>query len=196
MSKGEETRQRIIASAAALFNQRGFEGSSMSELMKATDLEKGGIYRHFSSKEALAAAAFGYAFKSATDARMGDLDEVPNSVDKLRRLISNFIERRPAVPGGCPVLNTAVDADDGNASLRGLVFEALESWRGKLEAIIETGIRKKEIKRRIDPKALATLIIASLEGALMISRLEKRRDALQSIQVHLESHLENAVRRR
>jgi len=51
MSKGEETRERIVAEAAALFNQRGYEGGSMSELMKATGLEKGGIYRHFSSQE-------------------------------------------------------------------------------------------------------------------------------------------------
>jgi TetR/AcrR family transcriptional repressor of nem operon len=196
MSKGEETRQRIIASAAALFNQRGFEGSSMSELMKAVELEKGGIYRHFSSKEELAAAAFDYAWKAATDARMRDLDDVPNSVDKLKRFISNFIEQRPSVPGGCPVLNTAVDTDDGNVVLRDLALEALEKWRERLQSIVETGIQKKEIKRRVDPKELATLIISSLEGALMISRLEKRRDALQSIQAHLVSHLESAVRRR
>jgi TetR/AcrR family transcriptional repressor of nem operon len=94
------------------------------------------------------------------------------------------------------VLNTAVDTDDGNVVLRDLALEALEKWRERLQSIVETGIQKKEIKRRVDPKALATLIISSLEGALMISRLEKRRDALQSIQSHLVSHLESAVRRR
>ena len=55
MSKGQLTRQRIIAQAAPLFNQRGYEGCSINDVMAATGLEKGGIYRHFESKEELAA---------------------------------------------------------------------------------------------------------------------------------------------
>ena len=77
MPKGKETRARIIAEAASLFNQRGFEGGSLSQLMEATGLEKGGIYRHFSSKEELAAEAFDYAWKAALDTRMHDLDRSP-----------------------------------------------------------------------------------------------------------------------
>ena len=61
MSKGEETRLRIVAEAAPLFNQRGYEGCSIQDIMDATGLEKGGIYRHFESKEELAAEAFDFA---------------------------------------------------------------------------------------------------------------------------------------
>lgn len=87
-----------------MFNKNGFEGSSLSELMKATGLEKGGIYRHFSSKEELAAEAFEYAWKAAWDARTQDLDSIPNNVDKLHHLIANFVQRRSPVLGGCPLL--------------------------------------------------------------------------------------------
>ena len=118
-----------MAEAANLFNQRGFEDSSMSDLMAATGLEKGGIYRHFSSKEELAAEAFDYAWKSAFETRMHDLEQVPNSIDKLKLFIANFIERRPAVLGGCPVLNTAMEADDGNLLLRDRVRAAWREWR-------------------------------------------------------------------
>jgi len=99
-SKGQKTRERIVAEAANLFNQRGFEGSSMSEVMAATGLEKGGIYRHFSSKEELAAEAFDYAWKSTFETRIHDLEQVPNSVEKLKRFIVNFINGRPAMPAG------------------------------------------------------------------------------------------------
>jgi AcrR family transcriptional regulator len=132
MSKGEETRQRIVAQAAAMFNQHGFDGSSLSELMKATGLEKGGIYRHFSSKEELAAEAFDYAWKAAWDARMRDLGSIANSVDKLKQIIANCVRRRSSVPGGCPLLNTAIDADDGNPILRASALKALGVWRAHL----------------------------------------------------------------
>ena len=194
MSKGEVTRQRIVEAAAGLFNQRGFENASLSELMEATGLEKGGIYRHFASKEELATAAFDYAWEAATQARMHDLDETRNSVDQLKQFIANFVERRPAVPGGCPLLNTAVEVDDGDSALRDRALKALHGWRDQLQAIIKKGIQQREIRRGTDAKALATLIISSLEGALMMSRLERRRDPLLTIQKHLESFLESGVR--
>src|ERR1700692_5155036 len=98
MSKGQETRQRIVAEAAALFNQHGFEGGSISELMKATGLEKGGIYRHFSSKEELAVEAFDFAWQAALEARMQDLDVVPNSVDRLQKFVAKFCQRPSSGP--------------------------------------------------------------------------------------------------
>src|SRR5215813_8035692 len=85
MRKGEATRREIIEKAAPIFNQKGFEGASLSDLMAATGLEKGGIYRHFESKEELAAEAFDYAFKSAFETRMQDLERVPNGIEKLKR---------------------------------------------------------------------------------------------------------------
>jgi TetR/AcrR family transcriptional repressor of nem operon len=194
MSKGDETRQRIVAQAATLFNQRGFEGGSMSELMKATGLEKGGIYRHFSSKEELAAEAFEYAWNEALDARMRDLDAVQNSVDKLRQFTANFVSRRSSVPGGCPLLNTAIDADDGNPVLRECALKGLRTWRDRLSTIVSIGIKRKEIRRNVNPRRLANLIISSLEGALMIARLERDREALEAAQAYLDHYLETEVR--
>lgn len=194
MSKGAKTRQHIVTEAATLFNQRGFAGSSMADLMEATGLEKGGIYRHFPTKEDLAAEAFDYAWQAATDVRMQDLDSVPNSVDKLKRFMANFIERRPAVRGGCPLLNTAIDADNGNPILRERARAALRQWQDRLSEIVRAGIQKKEIRRGIDPRKLVTLMIGTLEGALMISRLERDRGALRDIRSHLEDYLDSQVR--
>lgn len=61
MSKAEETKEKIIKQAAQLFNQYGYAGSSMSDIMRATRLQKGGIYNHFQSKQELALAAFDFA---------------------------------------------------------------------------------------------------------------------------------------
>ena len=194
MPKGQKTRARIIAEAASLFNQRGFEGGSLSELMEATGLEKGGIYRHFSSKEELAAEAFDYAWKVVLDTRMHDLDRIPNSVDKLKQFIANFIDRRPSVPGGCPLLNTAIDADDGNPVLRERARKGLHEWRDRLSSIVDSGIKRREIRRGVNAKEAATLIISSLEGALVIGRLERNRAALVAAQSHLERYLETEVR--
>jgi TetR/AcrR family transcriptional repressor of nem operon len=194
MRKGEQTRQDIIRKAAPIFNQRGYDGAALSDLMRATGLEKGGIYRHFFSKEALAAEAFDYAWRETLDARIHDLDAISNTVDKLKQLIANFVERRGTIPGGCPLLNTAIDTDDGNPLLRERARKALRSWRSYLISMINAGVKARDIRPRVDAKKLATLIISSLEGAIMLSRLERNDEALRAVQVHLNNYLETEVR--
>src|SRR6266704_805053 len=82
MRKGEQTRQEIIREAAPIFNQRGYEGAALSDLMKATGLEKGGIYRHFEGKQQLAAEAFDYAWNLAIDTRFEGTLGISNSISK------------------------------------------------------------------------------------------------------------------
>ncbi len=137
MTKGEHTRRKIVEAAAPIFNQRGYEGSSLNDLMEATGLKKGGIHRHFSSKEQLAAEAFDYTWEAAWNARLLHVDEKANGIEKLKQLIANFVDHRSPVAGGCPILNTATEADDGNPVLRARVAKALRSWLSRLQDIVE-----------------------------------------------------------
>jgi TetR/AcrR family transcriptional repressor of nem operon len=193
MTKGEQTRRKIVEAAAPIFNKRGYEGSSVNDLMEATGLKKGGIYRHFFSKEELAAEAFDYAWEAAWNARWLHVDEKTKGTEKLKQIIANFIDRRSPVAGGCPVLNTAIDADDGNPLLRAHVAKALRSWLSRLHAIVQQAQERGETQHGVDPKAVATLIIASLEGALMISRIQRNDEALRNIQSHLNRYLDEEV---
>ena len=101
MTIGEQTRRKIVEAAAPIFNKHGYEGNSLNGLMEATGLKKGGIYRHFSSKEELAAEAFDYTWEAAWNARLLHVDEKTNGIDKLKQLVGNFIDHRCPVPGGC-----------------------------------------------------------------------------------------------
>ena len=197
MRKGEQTRREIIRKAAPIFNQRGYDGAALSDLMRATGLEKGGIYRHFDSKQELAAEAFDHAWKLAMDARFEGTQEIPNTVDRLKQIVRNFRERRTGVvPGGCPLLNTAVDCDDGNPELRAKARQALSSWLHRLEAIVEEGKRRGEVRTAVDSAELAMLIVSTLEGSVMIRRLQKKDGPLELACHHLEEHLETKVRAR
>jgi TetR/AcrR family transcriptional repressor of nem operon len=60
MTKAERTRQFIIEKAAPIFNQKGVAGTSMSDIMEATKLAKGGLYGNFESKEEICVEAYKY----------------------------------------------------------------------------------------------------------------------------------------
>src|SRR5580698_7254945 len=169
-ARGEATRRRIVEQSAAVFNRHGYSGTSISDLMEVTGLEKGGIYRHFESKQELAAAAFDYAWETVNEPLWRGLENCESAIDKLLLLVKNFVEQPPrTLPGGCPLLNTAVDSDDGNPVLRSKARAALDQWRSSIAEIVRTGQRARELRREVDPVAVATLVIASLEGAVMMS---------------------------
>ncbi|HME08857.1 MAG TPA: TetR/AcrR family transcriptional regulator [Bryobacteraceae bacterium] len=184
------TKARIVARAAPIFNKRGFEGTSLSELMTATGLQKGGIYRHFKNKEELAVAAFEHAWRCARRERWLGIDKTAGAVDQLKQFVANFIEKRSGlVSGGCPILNTAVDCDDGNPALRDQARKALALWTKRLRAIVKAGLAKGEIGKDADADHIATVIVSTLEGALMMARLQRSDRPLQHAREHLDEFL-------
>jgi len=193
--KGEQTRREIIRKAAPIFNQKGYDGAALSDLMRATGLEKGGIYRHFESKEELAGDAFDHAWKIAMDTRFQGTEGIPNTVDRLKQIVRNFRDRRTGlVPGGCPLLNTAIDSDDGNPKLRAKARQALSAWLDRMQSVAEDGKRRGEVRSDVDSAKLATLIASTLEGSQMVSRLQKSEEPRDLAVRHLEEHLETRVR--
>jgi AcrR family transcriptional regulator len=154
--------------------------------MEATGLEKGGIYRHFANKEELAEEAFKYALAQSVKVRTEHLAEVNGSVEKLRRVIDMFVETPSPIPGGCPIFNTAIDADDGNPVLRGLALKGAKEWRARLMKIVSDGLKDGEIRAGTEPRRVANMIVAALEGALIVSRLERTKTALRDAQAMLE----------
>ena len=126
------------------------------------------------------------------------------SLIEVRRALENqavvpcfqpIVELRTGlVPGGCPLMNTAVEADDGNARLRARAKKALQNWTARLTKITAEGIAKNQISASVDARDLAQLIIASLEGALLIARLQKSNAPLRNVRRHLDGYLEQSVR--
>jgi TetR/AcrR family transcriptional repressor of nem operon len=194
--KGERTRQRIVRKAAAVFNQHGYSGTSLSELMAETGLEKGGIYRHFESKEDLAVAAFDYTWSEVNRRRMEILDAIPTPLGKLHGMVDSFAQKPSVVPGGCAIMNTAVDADDGNPVLRTHAREALREWLNYLEGLVVEGVAQGEIDKKTSPASVASIIIATLEGSLMMSRLTNDRSPLCHAREHLHHLLDGIQKNR
>lgn len=190
-SKGELTRQRIIAQAAPIFNTRGFSGSSMQDVLEATGLEKGGLYRHFRSKEELAAEVFRYTLQASVRVRTEKIDRTHGAIEQLRSIVDRFVEAPSAVPGGCPLMNTAIESDDGNLMLGDLARNGFADWRERLCVVVREGLKSGEIRAGVKPRTVANTLIATLEGALMLSRLERSdkplKDARDSLEILLKS---------
>lgn len=197
LTKGGRTRDMIVARSAPLFNCRGYAGVSLSAIMAATGLEKGGIYRHFDGKDSLAVAAFDYNFGLLQRRLLAAVRGKPHAVDKLLSLVSVYEEiigPEPLIVGGCPILNTAVEADDAHPLLQERARAAMKIWQEWLIKILEQGMERGEVQAAIDPAQVATVIIATIEGAIMMTKLYEDNLYIRCATSHLQNYLETAVR--
>ncbi|NTU83175.1 MAG: TetR/AcrR family transcriptional regulator, partial [Chloroflexales bacterium] len=175
----------------SVFNTLGYSGTSMRDLTRATGLEKGGIYNHFPSKEALALAAYDYSvgvvgarFSAALAVREG-------AVERLEAIVGVFAAylERPPIPGGCPILNTAVEADDTEPALRARAQTAMTGLQKLIGITVKAGVARGELRPEADPRAVAAVLIATLEGAIMLGRLYDDPAPMRAAVAHLSWYI-------
>lgn len=191
LTKGEKTREQLVGSAAALFNQRGYEATSLSEVMSATGLTKGGIYRHFESKQELSLAAFRYATDQMRERFAKALVGVKGARARLLTIIAVYAEipSNPPVAGGCPILNAAVESDDGDPELRDAARKVMDELQSAVQSLIRAGKCEGEFGPSTDPVSSAQVLLAQLEGAVMLSKLYGTDAPMRATKRHLETWL-------
>jgi AcrR family transcriptional regulator len=164
--------------------------------MAATGLEKGGIYNHFGSKDDLALEAFDYAVDLVRQEFQAAWKDKRDAIDRLRAIVGVFRAMPDGSPvaGGCPVLNTAVESDDTHPVLRDHARRAMDEWREFIRRVLVKGIERGQVRPEVEPDKVATLFIASLEGAIVLSRLYNDPTHMNRTVEFLESYLETNIR--
>lgn len=170
--KAERTRQYIIEQSAPLFNKMGYTGTSLADIVAATNLTKGAIYGNFSNKDALAIAAFNYNLNQLRTPLRQAVDFHDNSIDQLVALANFYRNNYQTVSenGGCPILNTATEVDDTDPELQALVAESIFDWKQYVTGIILEGQKRNEILPNIEGTKYATLFLAMIEGGIMLAK--------------------------
>jgi len=174
LSKSERTRKFIIETTAPIFNIKGYEGTSMSDLTTATGLTKGSIYGNFENKEEVALAAFDHNHGLIKKIIVDKVNQAKTFHDKLMvyaTVYHSFTRRSGLVKGGCPILNTAIEADDTNPLLRDKAANALINWKKSITNLIKAGVAAGEFRSGIKQEQTALSIIALIEGGVMISKV-------------------------
>jgi AcrR family transcriptional regulator len=183
MKKSLRTKQFIIEKTAVLFNTKGFEGTTLQDLTSSTGLTKGAIYGNFKDKEEIAVEAFKYAVTRSRQLVRDEMDK-QHSFKKKALAFLEFYARfvfMPPVAGGCPILNTAIEVDDYRTHMRKAVMKEAQEVIASIENILEQGIQAAEFKKEMRAREVAVVLFCSIEGALMMARLERSDEAMKYI---------------
>ncbi|USB32695.1 TetR/AcrR family transcriptional regulator [Paenibacillus sp. YPG26] len=183
MRKGEKTRQHIIEKSAELFNQKGYAGSSIQDIIQVTGLTKGGVYRTFSGKDEIALEAFDYALRLSMDNFLKAAAQAGTAIEKIIAVCKVYEDpvNHSPIEGGCPLLNTAVEADDGYPLLREKAVAAHGQFVAFIQSLLDEGVVNGELSRDLNTEALASFVVSSLEGGVMASRLTRDNKHVQFV---------------
>ncbi|MDR6551704.1 TetR/AcrR family transcriptional regulator [Paenibacillus qinlingensis] len=188
MRKGEQTKLRIIEKSAVLFNDKGYTGTTMQDIMAATGLTKGAIYRNFTSKEEIALEAFQYAghvlwehFSAAIELQDTATGKIVAMCEVYRDTVHN-----PPLQGGCPFLNTAIESDHSFPVLRDPAVGAYTHMLGFIQSLLAQGVRTGEFQTEMVLESVASFIFSTIEGGIMASRLTQDNRHVAYATQHIE----------
>ena len=189
MRNPELTKETILTQSGRLFNTKGYKATSLSDITGATGLTKGAIYKHFQSKEKLEEAAFDEMVRLVMDELGKKIRQQHTAPEKLRAIAWFYKTHvtHPCIQGGCPLLNTAVEADDANPVLREKAVRFLTMIELSLKRILENGLKHNQLKKDLDTGHFTSVMIALLEGAIMMSRLKNNTTDMDYTVKHLNS---------
>jgi TetR/AcrR family transcriptional regulator, transcriptional repressor for nem operon len=192
MRDPDRTRERILRKSGVLFNTQGYKATSISDITTATGFTKGAIYRHFKNKAVLEKETL-FHLSSIMFEKLKAMIKAENTAGGKLRSIFRYFESyitNPGVKGGCPLMNVAIEADDAHPLLRKEAVKILDILRDSIVRILKNGIKYNQIKTDIDLEYYASLIIAGLEGAIMMSKLRGDNNDIRRVVKHLEVQLQ------
>jgi len=196
-TKGARTRRKIIERSMQLFSVKGYYNTSVSDIIQAADLTKGGLYGHFASKEDIWYAVYeeavsiwkGIVFKG-----------IRNNSDPLQR-IEKFIENdmwdylgTDVFEGGCFFLNMLVELSGQSASMSKQIIRGFVRLSGLLRSWLEEADQKRMLQENLDLKEVSNFIIISLNGAAALYISSRDRNILDQTVLQLKFYINQLKR--
>jgi len=172
VSKGEETRERIVERAWRMASRDGLSGLSIGKLASELGLSKSGLFAHFGSKEDLEVAVLKSAADRFTDEVIRPALQAPRGIARLRKMFKNWMiwVNDPGQPGGCIFLATSAELDDGSGPQRDFLVAAQSGLRTMLAKAARFAVEAGELRADLDCEQFAF----DMQGIIMAYQHSRR----------------------
>jgi TetR/AcrR family transcriptional regulator, transcriptional repressor for nem operon len=193
MRNPEVTKQLIVEKAISLFNTQGYRATSLSDITKAAGITKGAIYGNFKNKDEVAEASFEYAIEVVMQEMKERISAAPTAPLKLKAIVNYHEEyiKSPPFSGGCPIINTSVEADDNYPQLRSKAIRSVGIMKTSITKILTRGIREGQIDASVNAEAIGMMIYTSIQGAIVLSKVEGDGQSYGVVKKYLHSLIDS-----
>jgi TetR/AcrR family transcriptional regulator, transcriptional repressor for nem operon len=177
-AKGARTRKRIVQEAAALIHERGVAGTTLEEVKAAAEVSGSQLYHYFPDKDELVQAVIDYQADTIVKHNRQALGS-PKGVDAWRQMVVTGVKSTHG-KGGCALGSLGGQLAESDPEARALIAAGFDQWA----AAISDGLRSLhadgKIPSDIDPDDLATTLLATLQGGLLLAQVQRSTRPLET----------------
>ena len=170
-------REKLLTEGLRLVHSRGFGASSVRDIVHAAGVPQGSFTNHFTSKEAFGVEVLEryHALISANVARTLRNDESA-PVERLKTWLSAQVEylRQDDMRKGCLYGNLSAEASEESEAIRTRVVAAIEENEASVGYCLRAAVDAGELAKDTDVDDIAAFIIASLQGAILVSKVKRQ----------------------
>ena len=172
--RGRETRERIVAAAAALMFDNGVADTTLEDIRSAAGVSGSQVYHYFEDKQALVRAVIDYQTDAVLGAQCDHLDHL-DTVSGLRAWRDFLVEhqRRLGCRGGCPIGALGAEVAETDALARLAAARGLRRWEGRIRDGLQAMHTRGDLPAGTDPEDLALALLAALQGGLLLTQLQR-----------------------
>jgi TetR/AcrR family transcriptional regulator, transcriptional repressor for nem operon len=191
-ARGAATRARIVEAAADLVYRRGVSGTSLDDIMAASATSKSQLYHYFADKDALMRAVIELQTRRVTGDHAARLKAM-DSLTGLRQWGDSVVAMNKAagVVGGCPLGSLASELADRSESAREMLAQGFARWESHLARALRAMRDRGELRAEVKPEDLATMVIAAIEGGLLLAKTTR---ASRPLELALDMAIEHVAR--
>ena len=188
-------KEKIIHKSLRLFSLKGFESTSLHDILSASKASKGGFYNHFASKEDLFYEVLQEAGKIWRKRNLDGLGDMDKPTEKIKKLLENFRDQylldSDNFPGGCIFITFAVELGDQRPHLSEEVNKGFVGLKQMIKRLLEQGRKFGELRNGVDPNSVTEILFNGMLGASVSYNANKSVDGLEISINALIDYLEN-----
>jgi AcrR family transcriptional regulator len=190
---GTLTRQNVIGKSLQIFSVKGYHNASISDILDATGLTKGGFYGHFASKEELWIAAYEKAVEIWKGIVFKGVRKIADPIERIEKTIENDLRDyigAEVFAGGCFFFNNLVELSGQSPRLSARILRGFEDYSRLLASWLAEADRKGMLRSGLDLQGIADFVVISINGAAALYSAGRDPRILRETVRQLRSYLD------
>ncbi|MCD5322434.1 MULTISPECIES: TetR/AcrR family transcriptional regulator [Pontibacillus] len=188
MNKGTLAKEEIVSIAADVIRSKGYQATSVNDILVAGDIGKGKFFHYFKTKHDLGIAVVDRYIDTWKTNMIEGILQTDSSADlRIQHMLEETIEsfQDSNVRKGCPFGNLAIEMSEHDASFRKRIESFFHEWA---LALSET-LMEAELATPKDAYEYAEHIISSIEGSILMAKVKQTSKPIENTIFHLKKTL-------
>ena len=191
--EGRQTREAILEAATELMHLKGYQATTLDDVLRESGVGKGNFYYHFKSKEELGYAILDQVIASFLGRTLDPCfsDAAAPRLSQIRCFLDRVLaaQRERNCVGGCALGNLASELSDVHEGFRARLSSVFSAWQERLTGVLGEAQAAGSVRSECRPDAVAQFLVASLEGAILVTKLTKDITVMERCVEELKRYL-------